>query len=211
LSIVTPILTSVQTPEDLINAALVRIGYPITVDQMMEGSRASRAAVRIYGQTRDEMLRKQDYGFAVRQANLTKLKVAPAGGYNPFTPFNPAIHPPLPWGYEYAYPIDCLQLLSLRRPPIVFPVLSPRAVVWSIRNDNSTNPAQKVILTNLDQAVITYTARVTDLTVWDAATIEALISAVATRLAPALGKMEFEKSQEIDHARDESSAVHLEG
>jgi hypothetical protein len=205
------ILTSIQRPEDAVNAALTRIGFSRRVDQMYEGTPAARAALLIYGQTRDDILRNGDYRFAIRQVQLTELKAAPPGGYNPFTPWTAAQYPALPWMYSYAYPTDCLQLKSLRTAPIILPVVSPRAVTWSIDNDNSYQPAQKVILTNLYAAVATYTARVTDLTVWDAASIEAFIDALAQLLAPVLSKIDSQKIEEAAEARAENDAEHLEG
>jgi hypothetical protein len=205
------ILTSIQSPEDAINAALIRIGFTRRIDQIYEGTPAARAAVLIYGQTRDDILRTGDYRFAVRQAALVKLKAAPAGGYSPMTPWSAAQYPAVPWIYSYAYPIDCLRLLSLRTAPMIVPVSSPRAVTWSIDNDNSYTPPQKVILTNLGGALATYTARVTDLALWDAAAVEALIDALATNLAPALANLDSQKIEEAAEARAANTAEHLEG
>ena len=110
-------MTSVSTPEDVCNIALAQIGHAERIGSLYEGSRASEVALTIYGQTRDDLLRKQDWGFAEVTASLTLLKTAPPGGYGPWQVWAPATNPPPPWLYEYAYPSDCLMIRSLRAAP----------------------------------------------------------------------------------------------
>jgi hypothetical protein len=57
---------SVQRPEDAVNAALAAIGYTLRVNSLVDGTRAANLALQIYGQTRDELMRQSDWGFAER-------------------------------------------------------------------------------------------------------------------------------------------------
>lgn len=205
------ILTSIQCPEDAVNAALIRIGYPIKVNQMAEGSRAAIAARQIFGQTRDDLLRKGNFGFSRRDATLQLLKVSPCPGYSPIAPWNPVLNPPLPWKFQYAYPTDCLIIRSLRSAPFLLPVMSPRAVRWSVSDDDTVTPDTKVILSDLVNAICTYTARVTTPAVWESSFCETFIDALAKSLAPALTKPEEQQIEGATEIRQANMAVHLEG
>ena len=202
---------SLSSPASIVNAALGRIGYKLRIGSLLDGSEASKVALDIYGQTRDDLIRDGDHGFARRQVGLVALKVAPAGGYNPLTPWNLNIHPPVPWVYEYGYPDDMLRLLSLQATPIITPVMSPRPVVYQISNDSRTVPPRRVILTNLPFAIASYMARVTDPLTFDVSFTELLIDALATNLSPALASLDVQKLDALAEAGAASTAEHLGG
>ncbi len=171
---------SIATPADVINLALVRLGHTRTIGSLFEGSEEAKAALELYGQTRDNMLRDETWEFSKRQTAPTLLKQAPPSGYVGVA-WNPA-YPPLPWFFEYAYPADCLRVWSVRPPPIQVPNFDPQHYIFGIENDNSYNPAQKVICCNVASAVVTYAGRVTDPTTWEPDFTEALATAMAKRL-----------------------------
>lgn len=207
------VLTSIQRPEDAVNASLVKIGYPIRLDQMMEGSEASIAAVRIYGQTRDALLVRLEPKFARRDAPLVlAVKTAPVPGYNPMQMFDPTIHPPLPWRYAYPYPGDALQVLSLQPQPVLLTGMSPRAVAWQDAEDYTVNPSMKLVLTDLPMGVVaTYTGRETNPRVWDATFCRALIDELAEALKPLLGGKSAPADGAATAARDTAIARHERG
>lgn len=177
----------------IVNAALDRIGYKKRIGSLYDGSEQSVKALDIYGQTRDELLRRFDWGFAERNSTLTLLKTAPVGGYSTLQPWS-NVYPAPPWIYEYEYPSDMIKLRSLRvAGPI--PEMDPVAIEFSISNDSSYTPSKRVILTNLASAIATYTGQETNPAVWDEGFIEALIDALGRRLAPALNEMEAVKTQ----------------
>lgn len=129
----------VTTVEGLVNIALDRIGWPESIANIYEGTRQARIALRAYGEARDALLREADWGFPRRDAVLTLVKSAPAGGYNPGAPWSPFLNPPLPYRFEYAYPDDCLMVRALRSmSPYAaqfIPAFAPRPVVFEIAND----------------------------------------------------------------------------
>jgi hypothetical protein len=183
---------AVSSPEDVVNEALNAIGVKRRIADIYEGSPAARAALEVYGQTRDEILRGQDWPFA-RGAGiaLTLLKgPPPAGGYNPIQPWS-AIYPAPPWLYEYAYPSDCLDLLAIQGAPASLPVLDPRPVAWRIDNDlapvvsgqSAAGPPQRVILTNEWGAMGVYRRRVTNPLLWEPLFTATLIEALGSKLA----------------------------
>jgi len=179
---------AVNNPEDVINISLVRIGAKRVIGSILDGSKAAQAALRIYAQTRDDLLRTRDFGFARRDIDMTILKQAPAGGYIPgVSPWNPAQNPPPPWAFEYLYPSDCLRVRSVKPVPIFVQNFNPLPYVFAIDNDNSGDAPVKVILCNVaPTAILTYTGQVTNPAEMDADFIEVLVAALGRGLAPAL-------------------------
>ena len=180
--------SSVQTVEDVCNQALGAIGFPKRIGSVYEGSKAAKAALDVYAQTRDELLRKQAWGFAERNINMVLLKFAPAGGYNPVTPWTTA-YPPVPWLFEYQYPLDCLKVRSVKPQPIFIPNFDPQPQVFDVINDNYLSPPAKAVVSNVANAIIVYTGQVTNVTLWEPLFVEALVDALAVKLAPKLGQL----------------------
>lgn len=180
----------ITTPEDVVNAALVRIGYQDRIGSIFEGSAASKAALDIYGQTRDDMLRVGNWGFARRDVTLTLLKSAPAGGYATVAWSN--IYPPLPWQYEYTYPDDCLKVRAIRAKPLFIPDFDPHPAIFDTPNDTAYSPARKVIVGNVADAICTYTGQITNPATWESSFAEALIDRIAELLAPTFNPQAFQ-------------------
>ncbi len=174
---------AVQSPADAVNAALVRLGYRLRVGSLFDGSDAAKNALDVYAQTRDELLRQNDWGFAERNIAATLLKSAPAA-YVPPTVWNPALNPPLPWRFEYVYPGDCLKVRAVKPTPIFLPDYDPQPFVFSVINDNLLNPPAKAIVCNAANAILVYTGQVTDPITWEADFTEAFIDALAEVMAP---------------------------
>ena len=91
---------AIQSPEDLLNNTLVRLGFKLRIGSIWEGSEQAKKALDIYVQTRDTLLRDGDWPFAERDVQPTLLKAAPPNGYVPPTVWSSA-YPPLPWANEY--------------------------------------------------------------------------------------------------------------
>lgn len=178
---------SLQSVEDVVNAALDVIGYDRRVGDIFEGTRASKVALDLYGETRDALLRKMRPGFANRDVTLTALKTAPAGGYSVGTPWTNA-YPPPSWQYEYPYPSDCLEVLYLQSTQNPIPNNNPLPQRFKIYNDQAENPVVRTILSNLSPAVLIYTGQVTDMTTWDASFVDLMVAALAKKFTVALVK-----------------------
>lgn len=199
---------AISSPEDLVNVALGRIGFKASISNIFEGSLAANLALNIYAQTRDELLRQSDWGFAERNLIMSLLKQAPAGGYIPgVTTWDPALYPPVPWLFEYSYPNDCLKVRALKNVPLFIPNFDPQPYVFRIVNDNAFTPPQKVILCNVPpDAALVYTAQVTNPLTWEADFTEALAAAVARRLAPALDDLNAAQMEAADEMRSKAVA-----
>lgn len=200
--------TSLSSPEDLVNAALVQIGFKLQIGSLYDGSEAAVKALNIYGQCRDDMLRDGNWQFASRSRALTLLKQAPAGGYVPgITTWDPTLYPQQPWLYAYAYDDDVLKM-RIVKPSQIFPGpnFSPTPYPFSVNNDNGYTPPRKTILSNVADALGVFTGRVTDPTVWDANFTSAFIDDLGTRLAPALTELGAAQMSASLGANDKSQA-----
>jgi hypothetical protein len=179
-------MTSVVTsPEDVVNLALMRIGYEFRVNNLFEGTKHATAALNIYAQTRDEMLRGFDWSFAERNVDMTLLKQAPAGGYFPPNMWSTA-YPPVPWLFEVVYPADALKIRAVKNVPIFLPDFDPQPYQFSVDNDNALSEPSKVVLCNVYPGLIVYTGQITNPQDWEPDFTEALASSLGRRLAPVL-------------------------
>jgi hypothetical protein len=208
-------VSSVQNVENICNIALGKIGYPRRLGDMFEGSRQSKFCLDIYAQTRDELLRANDWGFAERNVIPTLLKQAPLNGYSPFVPWTPEFPPP-PWFFEYTYPSDCIKIRAIKSSQIFIPNFAPVPNVFDVINDNSFTPAVKTFVCNVPNAILVYTGQVTDMTTWEPLFVQTLVDALADKLAPGLAKIDQsgdagKKEEMQDEAMDETIAARMQG
>jgi hypothetical protein len=183
-------MTSVlQSPEDICNAALVRLGYKKTIGNIYEGSMASRIFLRIYGQTRDAQLRASDWGFAEGIAAGVVAGIAP-----------------FPWLYQYAYPGDCLKVRDIfNQQSYAGDQNNPTPNDWRTGNALINNVSQEVVWANIVNATLVYTRQVTSPAAWTSDFAEGLIAALARRALPA-----FQEAQLLPQAaKDEETMIQI--
>lgn len=185
--------TVITTPADIVNIALAGIGRKDRIASIYEGSAAAKVALDLYSQTRDEMLRTVDYGFAARNVNLTLLKSANPNGYFPPNQWDGANNPPIPYLFEYGYPDDCLKIRAIKSQPLFVMNYTPQPVIWSVQNDNYFTPSRKVICCNIENAQMVYTGQVTDPTRWEADFVEAFAAELGRRMGPTLAGFDAAK------------------
>lgn len=181
---------SLSTPEDIVNDSLARIGWKQRIGSIYDGTEASKIALDIYGQTRDQMLRDSDYGFSEAIAAAVISGAAPA-----------------PWSYQYTYPTDAIKIRQLLGPDYLADKNNPLPNNWTIGRAASA----QVIWSNLASALLVYTRRVTDPTQWDAAFTEALCAALGRRLAAGLQGMEAVKAEAADEQMETAAAESVTG
>lgn len=194
---------------DIVNQGLRDGGRPERIADLYEGSEAAKVALEILGQTRDEMQRLTDWSFNRRTVALQLLKgPPPGGGYNPLQPWSP-IYPTPGYLFEYAYPDDCLDVRAIQQYPGLMPDLDPVPQLWLVQNDATPNvvdgvatgPAAKVILCNVNNAILIYRARVTDPSLWDSGYITALIASLGDKFSVAFGAGVDEQRQQKTEAQ----------
>lgn len=174
-------------PADLINRALTIIGHETTIGDPQEGTEEARVALLHYTDTLDWLLMQKDWDFARQAATLgAPVKTAPPGGYGG-SPWNQAINPPPPWIYEYIYPVNCLWVRSVRPVPILIPSFTPYFNNFVNAYDAQLN--QKVVLTNLANAQVVFTAQIADPNEWqNNVFLEEFVKQLALRLKAAFEK-----------------------
>lgn len=201
----------ITSPADVLNLALARIGYKNRIGSIYEGSEAAKQAIDIYSQTRDEMLRAGDYGFAEQNIALTLLKQAPIGGYFPPNAWDGTLNPPPPWVFAYTYPDTCLKVRSIKPIPLFVMDFDPQPNVFAIENDNYFIPSRKVILCNIANAMAVITGQVTDPTRWEVDFTESFAAELGRRLAPVLANMDATKFAAADAAQSTVTAESNQG
>ena len=90
-------------PTDVAQQALDAAGVDFLLGDIEEGTRPAQVLNRAYGQALMQLLRSANWDFARKTAQLTLL--ADATGNTP----NVGQLVPVPWIYEYEYPVDCVK------------------------------------------------------------------------------------------------------
>jgi hypothetical protein len=199
------ITTSLKNPAEVANAALVRMGFKLRVGSLFDGSDHASSILDIYGQTRDQMLREYDYDFAEQTAALTLLKFVPTAGY----PWDPVSMPPAGWAFEYAFPSNALKIRIIQPQPNFLFNPDPQFYPFSEYNDPRFTPPQRVLLSNVQNAQASFTARITDPTTWDVAFTDALAIRLAALLGPELTGADSNRTT-IPQAAGEQATSELE-
>jgi len=191
---------------DIYNRALASIGTRTTVASLTEKSTEAKQCNIIYEATRDELLSMAFWNFARKTDTAALIKSAPGTPTNT-VPANSTwsnIYPAPPWLFEYAYPSDCVHVRMVRPQPIqgytgpvpifstdVFAPPSQGAqdvaipFMCTVDEDSSGNDIN-VILTNQYKALVVYTKRVTNPDIFSPAFTQALVVAMAAKLAQQL-------------------------
>jgi hypothetical protein len=195
------------SPVDITNRALQAIGTRSTIAAMDEGSNESNNASLCYATTRQELIRSAPWNFATATATLALLKSAPGTLETPLWPASgvwSTAYPPPGWSYEYAYPADCLRARKVVAnypgsqgvAVSIFPTgLAAAAMpLWDLPGvrfqvttdqDVNGNPVT-VILANIDQGILCYLRDITIEDIWDPLFCDAMVQALAGKLALAL-------------------------
>lgn len=144
------------------NLALSHLGAA-AINSMTDATKEARNCQLHYAVSRDFVLRDHPWNFATRREYLALLS-----GVNP-----------VGWSYAYAYPSDCHFAREIwqeveQLKPTPFEVLK--------------GPSGKIIVTNEENAVLEYTALITDPTQFDPMFVNALSYFLASELAMPLTK-----------------------
>lgn len=91
-------------PSDIVQQALDAAGIEYTLGDIEDGTREAQVCLRAYRQCLMQLLRAANWDFARRTQPMELL--ADATGNTP----NVGTVVPMPWTYEYAYPIDCMKV-----------------------------------------------------------------------------------------------------
>jgi hypothetical protein len=158
-------MPAVTTEAEVCNLALGLIGHRQYIDDLGEQSAEAEACSVFFASVRDELLAKRDWHFASVTAQLALSTETRRG-----------------WGVCYVQPADCLE---------------PREVDLENRNPargepppfaKQLNDARSgwLICTDVEEAVLRYTARLTTVALWPPHFVKAVATELAMRLIGAL-------------------------
>jgi hypothetical protein len=190
------------------NRALSAIGTRTTIASLTENSPEARQCSIFLEEIRDELLRLAPWDCGKNTNTLSLICAAPGTPENPTqgTTTWQKGQPPPPWSYEYAYPTDCLRALWIvpqfttgfaSGVPITTAITGGAPQYWSgppvrfaIGIDQIgpggvpavTGSDARVILTNQENAILTYIKRVTDPNVMDDNFVQAWVAGLAGRI-----------------------------
>jgi hypothetical protein len=144
------------------NLALARVGHSELVANESEGSIAQITCSLFYEQSRDFVLEDFPWRFAKKRVALAVVSGTP----------------PAAWAYQYAVPADCVRIRAIAHPN----TRTPRADS-KIPFERATDGDQQLIFTDLVDAELIYTCKITDPSKFDASFTSALAYHLASELA----------------------------
>lgn len=137
---------------EICRQALAHIGSDTFIESIEENSKEAKTCKMFFQTSLDILLRTYNWNFATKKQALTPYGTAPDD-----------------FAYQYKYPDDCLKA---RR---IMPV-GLDTITFNVVNVDGV----KVIQTDLEEAVLEYTKKITDLTLLDPLFAEALGYKLAT-------------------------------
>lgn len=197
------------TPTDICNRALDACGVDVSIGDIEEGTRPADACLRAYMECLTALLRTANWDFARKTADL--VLIADATGQTAGV----GTVVPIPWVYEYAYPVDCMkarfvpqngplqgsvplmagltQIAGQRLRPAPFVVATDYnyppdlgANYWEVQGNSPAG--RTVILTNVAGAQCVYTSLQIYPSVWDSLFTSAMVAYLASEVALPLAK-----------------------
>lgn len=139
------------------NQALSHIGAEAEIESLTETSEEAKYCNIYYEHARDNLLREHPWNFAIKYQTLAQIGTAPTN-----------------WEYQYQYPSDCLNALEIVN------TADDTVLEYEVISDGASG---KYIITDVENAELRYTAKITDPNVFDVGFIEALTWALAYRIA----------------------------
>lgn len=192
-------MTASSTIVSIANRALLSFGARATIASLTENSTEANAVNVFYQSTFEQLARTARWGCLRKQASLSLLAAAQGTPENPNGTTLPI--PPIPWLYQYASPADNLFIRGILPFVPVQTGVSPTSVnnpapTWlpnsglipfkvEYSTDLLGNPIE-TILTNQSQAVAVYTVNNSNPFIFDSLFEQALVSALAAFLIPAI-------------------------
>lgn len=161
---------------DIVNMALAHLGDAANVSAISpsDGSAQADAAARVYAQSRDWLLERFAWKFALRRATLAELSTTVGS-----------------WDHVYAEPSNCLRILAIL--PTGY-TKDSQTVEFDTESDASGNG---LILTDAEDATARFIARVTDPARFTPGFTEALSWFLASALAGPIIKGETGRAEAI--------------
>lgn len=144
------------------NMALDSIGSKSSIASLNEASPEAKACKLWYGMSRRQALEAYNWSFARRRVTLAS---------------HSDDAPELRWNFRYQYPADCIKAREIENP------LGPDADAVPFTIELSEDASVKTILTDLDDAILIYTADIDDTPLFSMFFVDTLSALLAARIA----------------------------
>jgi|TARA_R100001530_G_C4312005_1_gene153295 hypothetical protein len=174
---------------DVYNLALDNIASKARVNSLTEDSVERKTCEAQFFAAREVVLEDHDWNFASFYDTLTLVKES-----------TDTIPPPLPWLYQYTYPSLCVYAREITRQ-----LDSEEDVPFRVDlNDDKT---AKYIHTDKQDAILRYTRRITNITLFTPRAVEALGWKLATMIVISLnGNLKLKQNAEQSYLNAIASA-----
>jgi len=172
------------TEVGICNKALIKLRVK-RISSLTDGTEEADLCNELYDDTRDQVLEDFPWNFATARYTLAEDSETTSG-----------------WSYQYVLPSDCVKALSLYNPASAAAKItynwnrdewvSGAEIPFEIAANEAKNT--RVLLTDQSDAVLIYTARITDPNLFSPQFVEALATCIASKLAvPLRGSAELEQ------------------
>lgn len=153
---------SVVSDTVIANMALDNIGAKSVIASLSENSPEAKACKLWYDSSRRQALEAFNWSFARRRLTLASHSDDP---------------PEQRWNFRYQYPVDCIKAREIENP------MGPDAdaIPFTIELDDAATA--KTILTDLDDAVLIYTADISSTSLFSMFFVDTLSALLASRIA----------------------------
>lgn len=151
-----------QSTVQICNIALGRLAISREIASLSESSNEAVQCKRFYEVTRDRVLTEAPWRFATKRQALADVGSPPDG-----------------WAYRYRYPNDCLFARAIIDPALRQPAADQR-IAFAIYEDMDS--AAKAIVTDQPSAILEYSRRITDTTLFSPHFDSALAWAIAAEI-----------------------------
>lgn len=177
----------VASETEICNQALNALGHTIQIASLTERSKEGKLCAVHYPQVRDELLAMHPWPFARKAVALAPVADTPLPG----------------WAFQYAYPAGCLRAWRVCDEDGVRSGWRDLCRSWDWRTysyasspipfELTAGAQQTCIATDLDDAYLLYTAKITDTTRYSPLFVNALAQMLGARLAMPLAVNERRK------------------
>ncbi len=166
------------------NLALSNIAAKSRVNSLTEDTNERKVCSVHYDSARESVLEDHDWNFASFYDTLALIKES-----------TDTDAPPLPWLYQYTYPSTCIYAREITRQ------LDSESVV-PFRVDLNDDKTGKVIHTDKQDAILRYTKRINNPTLFTPRAVEALGWKLSTLICISLtGNLKLKQSAEESYLR----------
>jgi hypothetical protein len=155
------------------NMALGWCGVGRVIAALDEVSPEARLCRQYYGPAREQTLRDFSWNFATKRVSLAEKTVPDE--YDEYA-------------YAYGYPVDCLRALKLRA----------AGLEYDFEVVLAADGASRLILADVEEAVLVYTSNVSIPALFDPLFVKALARRLAADMGPTIFKSNAQKIQELE-------------